>query len=95
MDIDNFIAHQFLLMAAALKFEPDGLTRAGLTGGMKSIMDPLVTSGALVKPRDTADGTKEYIVTIVQVEIDLWSVTWDFCPTGSARRIAGQPRYIK
>ena len=95
VDIDNFIAHQFLLMAAALKFEPDGLTRAGLTGGMKSIMDPLVTSGALVKPRDTADGTKEYIVTIVQIEIDLWSVTWDFCPTGSARRIAGQPRYIK
>lgn len=93
--IANYIDKRFVEGAAYMKFEPDGLTRVGLTKMTKQIMDELVTSGALVTPRDPADGTAPYILTVEQVEIDLWLVTWDFCPTGAARRIAGQPRLIK
>jgi hypothetical protein len=93
--IDNYIAKRFLEMAAALKFEPDGLTFDGLTRGTKDILEELVTSGALVPPRDPADGKSPYTVEVEQVEIDLWLVTWGFCPTGAARRIAGQPKLIK
>lgn len=95
-DIADYIDHRFVEGAAYMKFEPDGLTRTGLTKMTKEILDQLVTSGALVPPRDpTQDGTAPYILTVVQQEIDLWLVTWDFCPTGAARRIAGQPRLIK
>lgn len=93
--IANYIDHRFVEAAAYMKFEPDGLTRAGLYSLTKDILDQLVTSGALVTPRDPADGTNPYIINVEQVEIDLWLVTWDFCPTGAARRIAGQPRLIK
>ena len=63
---------------------------------MKQILDELVTSGALVKPRDPEqDGNNEYVITITQVELDLWQVEWAVCITGAARRIAGQPRLIK
>lgn len=93
--IANYIDQRFVEGAAYMKFEPDGLTKAGLTKMMKEILDQLVTSGALVTPRDTSDGTNPYILTVEQKEIDLWLVTWDFCPTGAARRIAGQPRLIK
>ena len=94
-DIADYIDHRFVEGAAYMKFEPDGLTKQGLTKLTKEILDQLVTSGALVAPRDTADGSAPYILTVVQQEIDLWLVTWDFCPTGAARRIAGQPRLIK
>lgn len=94
-DIADYIDHRFLEGAAYMKFEPDGLTKAGLAKMMKEVLDQLVTSGALVTPRDTADGTAPYALTVEQKEIDLWLVTWDFCPTGAARRIAGQPRLIK
>jgi hypothetical protein len=93
--IANYIDHRFVEGAAYMKFEPDGLTKQGLTKMTKEILDQLVTSGALVTPRDTADGTNPYILTVKQEEIDLWLVIWDFCPTGAARRIAGQPRLIK
>jgi len=93
--IANYIDHRFVEAAAYAKFEPDGLTKPILTRLTKEILDQLVTSGALVTPRDTADGTNPYILTVKQEEIDLWLVTWDFCPTGAARRIAGQPRLIK
>ena len=93
--IANYIDHRFVEAAAYMKFEPDGLTRDGLTKLTKQILDELVVSGALVPPRDPADGTNPYILKVEQVEIDLWLVTWDFCPTGAARRIAGQPRLIK
>lgn len=93
--IANYIDHRFVEAAAYMKFEPDGLTKAGLTKLVKEILDQLVVSGALVTPRDPADGTSPYILKVEQVEIDLWLVTWDFCPTGAARRIAGQPRLIK
>jgi hypothetical protein len=94
-DIADYIDHRFVEGAAYMKFEPDGLTKQGLTKMTKEILDQLVTSGALVKPRDDADGTQPYILNVTQEEIDLWLVTWDFCPTGAARRIAGQPRLIK
>lgn len=93
--IANYIDHRFVEAAAYMKFEPDGLTKTGLTKLTKQILDELVVSGALVTPRDPADGTNPYVLQVEQVEIDLWLVTWDFCPTGAARRIAGQPRLIK
>jgi hypothetical protein len=93
--IANYIDHRFVEGAAYMKFEPDGLTRQGLTRLTKEILDQLVTSGALVTPRDSADGNQPYKLVVKQEEIDLWLVTWDFCPTGAARRIAGQPRLIK
>lgn len=93
--IANYIDHRFVEAAAYMKFEPDGLTRAGLEKLVKEILEDLVTSGALVPPRDPVDGNSPYVLKVEQKEIDLWLVTWDFCPTGSARRIAGQPRLIK
>jgi len=94
--IANYIDHRFVEAASYMKFEPDGLTRTGLMRLTKEILDQLVVSGALVKPRDPEiDGTEPYKITVEQTEIDLWLVTWDFCPTGAARRIAGQPRLIK
>lgn len=93
--IANYIDHRFVEGAAYMKFEPDGLTRQGLTRLTKQILDELVVSGALVPPRDPSEGSEPYKLKVEQVEIDLWLVTWDFCPTGSARRIAGQPRLIK
>jgi hypothetical protein len=92
----NYIDQNFYFGAKSIKFEPDGLTKAGLTRIMKDLLDSLVTSGALVAPRDPEkDGKEPYILTVEQLEIDLWQVTWDVCPTGAARRIAGQPRLIK
>jgi hypothetical protein len=92
----NYIDHRFVEAAAAAKFEPDGLTYDILYRLTKAILDDLVTSGALVTPRDPdTDGTEPYILTVEQLEIDLWQVTWEICPTGAARRIAGQPVLIK
>ena len=78
-DVLDYIDHRFEEGARQLKFEPDGLT-----------------SGALVEPRNpSVDGTAPYVVTVEQVEIDLWKVTWEVCITGAARRIVGQPKLIK
>lgn len=95
-DVLDYIDHRFYEAAQQAKFEPDGLTEQILLDLTKDILDDLVTSGALVAPRDPArDGTNPYIITIKQEEIDLWKVTWDVCITGAARRIVGQPRLIK
>lgn len=95
-DILDYINHRFIEAAGYAKFEPDGLTYNILYDLTKQIMDDLVTSGALVAPRNPdVDGTEPYVITITQEEIDLWLVQWDVCPTGAARRIAGQPRLIK
>jgi hypothetical protein len=92
----NFIDHRFVEAASLAKFEPDGLTYEILYKLTKAIMDDLVTSGALAPPRyPETDGTEPYVLTIEQKEIDLWLVTWEICPTGAARRIAGQPKLIK
>lgn len=94
--ITNYIVHRFLEAASAAKFEPDGLTKEILTDLTVEIMEELVTAGVLVKPRDPdSDGDSPFIVTVEQLEIDLWQVTWEICPTGAARRIAGQPKLIK
>ncbi len=95
-DILDYIDHRFLEAASYAKFEPDGLTREILFSLTSEIMKDLVTSGALVPPRNpTEDGTEPYVITIKQEEIDLWLVGWAICSTGLARRIAGQPRLIK
>ena len=94
-NIDNYIAYRFIEAASYAKHEPDGITYRKLTRLMTEILDELVTSGALVTPRTPEGGSAPYILTVKQVEVDLWHVQWDYCPTGSARRIAGQPRLIK
>lgn len=95
-DILDYIDHRFLEAAKVAKFEPDGLTYQILNDLMVEIMEQLVTSGALVPPRNPEeDGTEPYVVTIKQLEIDLWHVEWAVCPTGAVRRIAGQPRLIR
>lgn len=95
-DVLDYIDQRFLEAARIAKFEPDGLTREILYDLLKTIMDELVTSGALVQPREPdKDGTKPYIITITQVEIDLWHCEWAVCITGAARRIAGQPRLMR
>lgn len=95
-DVLDYIDQRFVEAARIAKFEPDGLTREILYDLAKAIMDELVTSGALVPPREPdRDGTKPYVITITQVEIDLWHCEWAVCITGAARRIAGQPRLMR
>ena len=95
-DVLDYIDHRFLEAAQQAKFEPDGITRVVLMDLTTAIMEDLVTSGALVSPREPErDGTNPYIITVQQLEIDLWKVTWEVCITGAARRIAGQPKLIK
>lgn len=95
-DVLDYIDHRFYEGAQQVKFEPDGLTRMGLMDMTTAILDELVTSGALVSPRDPdRDGTAPYVVSVEQLEIDLWKVTWEVCITGAARRIAGQPKLIR
>jgi len=94
-DILDYIESRWIEAASYAKHEPDGLTRNILWDLTKAILDDLVTSGALVPPRDPAAGRNPYILTVTQKEIDLWYVQWDVCPTGSARRIVGQPKLIR
>lgn len=95
-DILDYIDHRFILGARQIKFEPDGLTTQGLLDVTRTILDELVTSGALVPPRyPDRDGSDPYQVTVEQLEIDLWKVIWSICPTGAARRIVGQPILVK
>lgn len=94
--LDNYITHQFVEGAGYAKFEPDGLAEDILTDIMTGILEPLVTAGAIVTPRNPeVDGTDPYRLRVRQAEIDLWLVEWDYCPVGAARRIAGQPMLIK
>ncbi len=94
--IGDYIIYRFYELATQVKHEPDGITKTRLEFGMREIMDDLVIAGAVVNPRNPdIDGNEPYIITVEQEEIDLWMVYWEFCPTGSARRIAGQPILIK
>lgn len=94
--IDNYITHRFLQAASYAKFEPDGLTYEILSDLMKAIREDVITSGAVVKPRDPdEDGENPMTILIEQGQIDLWNVTWAFCPTGSTRRIVGQPKTVR
>ena len=93
--IANFIDHRIYEAALTVKFEPDGITRDRLTDLATDVMEAMVASGALVAPRNSDQGTEPYVITVEQLQIDLWQLTYEFCPTGSARRIIGQPVIIK
>lgn len=87
----NAIARGFYDVAQAVKHEPDGVTRKSLTDGMTDLLDRFFAADALVTPRDASQGTEPYVLTVKNLEIDLWQVEWAVCPTGSARRIVGKP----
>ena len=93
--IHNDLCHEFIDRAGAAKFEPDGLTREVLEAACRDLGDKRVSAGAFVVPRNAADGSEPYVAVVEQKEIDLWQVTFSFCPTGVARRIALQPILIK
>jgi hypothetical protein len=94
-DILDFIDHIYEEVAHNAQHD-DANTVQILTDGMKTKLDELVVSGALVPPRNPAvDGNQPYVLTVKQLKIDMWSVQWDVCPTGSARRITGQPKMVK
>jgi len=87
----NAIARNFYELAEAIKHEPDGVTQESLTKGMTALLERFYAAGALVKPRDTSQGTEPFVITVTQLEMDLWQVEWAVCPTGTARRIIGKP----
>lgn len=89
--LSNAIARDFYQVAQALKHEPDGVTRESLTKVMTDLLDRYYAAGAIVTPRDSSQGTEPYVIVVTQLDIDLWKVEWSFCPTGTARRIIGQP----
>lgn len=91
----NDISHEFLRAARSAKFEADGLTRSLLTELTTELCEKRVQAGALVTPRNPDDGDSPYVVTVKQVELDLWQVEIAVCPTGVARRVAMQPILIK
>jgi len=93
--IGNYIIYRFVEKANQLKHQPDRLTLQGLQSGMNDVLAGLVTSKALSAPRNPdVDGNAPYTISVTQVAIDHWQVEWAFCPTGSARRIVGQPKLI-
>ena len=94
--IADAISRDFYALGNRLKHQPDGATLEGLTDGMASILEGYEAVGALVTPRNPAqDGENAWTLEVKQVEIDYWKVTWSFCPTGSARRILGEPVLIR
>ncbi|MDC9590753.1 phage tail protein [Xenorhabdus sp. XENO-10] len=92
--IFNAIARLVYDIGNALKHEPDGVTRRGLEREIPKLLDRFVASEALVAPRNTADGTAPYVVTVVQDEFDMWHVKYAACPTGVSRRIVAEPVLI-
>ncbi len=96
VSIADAMTRQFVDLGNSYKHEPDEDVETGLTEGMTEICDNYVSIGALVTPRDTdSDGTDKYAINLEQLEIDSWQLKWSFCPSGSARRIFGEPVLIK
>jgi hypothetical protein len=94
--ISNYIDQRFLAMARYWKFDPNSNAIAGLTRGMRRILDECVTAGMLTTPRNPeVDGTEPYTFEVTEVEIDLIQVKYSYCPVGAARRIVGQPIWIR
>ncbi len=91
ISVMNSIARDYYSLAAALKHEPDGLTREGLEKGIPRLLDRYVAAEALVKPRDVSQGEAPYIVTVTNTSFDSWEVRWEVCVTGVSRRIVGVP----
>lgn len=96
VSIIDSISRGFYRVANELKHSPDGVTQDGLNRLMREMLDQYVAAGALVKPRNPErDGDQPYTLVIEQAEFDLWSVKWSICPTGVARRLAGQPLLVQ
>lgn len=87
----NAIGRNFYDIATELKHEPDGITQAGLTDAISDLLGRFYAAGALVTPRDTSQGKEPFVVSVTQLDIDEWQVTWQVCPTGVSRRILGKP----
>ncbi|PHM51922.1 phage tail protein [Xenorhabdus hominickii] len=90
----NAIARLVYDIGNALKHEPDGITRRGLEREIPRLLDRFVASGALVSPRNAAEGTAPYEVTVTQDEFDMWHIRYAACPTGVSRRIIAEPVLI-
>ncbi|WP_426575460.1 phage tail protein (plasmid) [Xenorhabdus stockiae] len=90
----NAIARLVYDIGNALKHEPDGVTRRGLEREIPKLLDRFVASGALVSPRNAADGTAPYVVKVIQNEFDMWHIQYSACPTGVSRRIVAEPVLI-
>ncbi|OKP00196.1 hypothetical protein [Xenorhabdus eapokensis] len=90
----NAIARLVYDIGNALKHEPDGITRRGLEREIPKLLDRFVASGALVSPRNAADGTAPYVVKVTQDEFDMWHIRYAACPTGVSRRIVAEPVLI-
>lgn len=94
--IFDAITRDFYMLGQSLKHQPDGVTEEELREGMEEILEGYEASGALVEPRDPEnDGKEPWTLKIQQVEIDLWKVTWFACPTGSSRRLLGEPIVVR
>ncbi|MDC9615429.1 phage tail protein [Xenorhabdus khoisanae] len=90
----NAIARLVYDIGNALKHEPDGITRRGLEREIPKLLDRFVASEALVAPRNAANGTAPYVVTVTQDEFDMWHIRYEACPTGVSRRIVAEPVLI-
>ena len=88
----NAITRAYYVGANALKHSTDGVTRRGLENLLRDLGNKFTASGALVPPRNPEqDGTDPFTFSVQQEEFDHWTAVWSACPTGSARRISGQP----
>lgn len=93
--IINSISRRFYKSAMKLKHQPDGITLEALDDLMRAIGEDYTAVGALVTPRDEADGEAPFQWSIEQKDIDLIEVIFYACPTGTSRRIAGVPIVLK
>ena len=91
----NAIARDFYAIAGDLKHEPDGITQDGLTSAMTNLLERYYAANALVTPRDSSQGKEPFTVSVLQLDIDKWQVTWSVCPTGTSRRIVGVPVLLR
>ena len=95
VSVTDAVSRDFVELANALKHNPDGVTRDGLTFGMTRILDSYVSSGALVTPTYPAiDGKEPYQLAIKKTAKDMWEVTFALSVTGSGRRFIAKPILI-
>lgn len=96
VSVTDAISRDFVALANRIKHRPDDDTEKAIEDGMTAIFEGYETVGALVAPRDPEqDGESPWTFEIIQVEIDLWKVTWSICPTGSGRRLIGEPILVR
>lgn len=96
VSICDAVSRDFHRLANEIKHNPDDVTYQGIYDGMKEILEGYESVGALVKPRNPdVDGEEAWRLTVTQVEIDYWKVSYSLCPSGSGRRMLGEPILIK